>query len=68
MIYEFELDENLLLLDTLLIYFKDFGFDKEIDSKLNELYNVIENKLYSQIKNGDLEDYKIIFRYFLEKE
>ena len=50
-------DDNLLYLQKILLDLKAYRFDKDISKLLNDLRNLVDSKLYS---NLDLEDFEVL--------
>lgn len=65
---EIVIDENLFFLKHLLINLEFYNFDKDITSLLKHLKEKVDNILWYELKNGDIEDYEIVFRYKLERK
>lgn len=66
--YEIKINENLFFLRHLLLNLEFYNFDKDITKLLNDLKEKVDKILWHSLKNGDIEDYEIIFRYKLEKK
>lgn len=65
---EIVIDENLFFLKHLLINLEPYNFDKDITNLLKYLKEKIDKKLWSELIDDDIEDYKIVFRYKIEKK
>lgn len=63
---EIKIDENLFILKHLLINLEFYNFDRDIANLLKHLKDKVDKKLWCELKDGDIEDYEIIFRYKLE--
>ena len=64
---ELKIDENLFFLEHLLTSLGNFNFNNDITKLLNSLTEEVNKTLWSKLKNGDIENYEIVFRYKLEK-
>lgn len=62
---EIKIEENLFILKHLLINLEFYNFDRDIANLLKHLKEKVDKKLWRELKNGDIEDYEIIFRYKL---
>lgn len=63
---EIKIDENLFILMHLLVNLEFYDFDKDIANLLKNLREKVDKKLWCELKNGDIENYEIVFRYKLE--
>lgn len=65
---EFIVTQEMLHLEFVLESLKNFIFDKDIEKRLNELYRIVQRRLYddkTKFLDNDLDfvEYKIIFHY-----
>ena len=66
---EISIDENLWHLENVLFDLDNYTFDKDILKLLNELKQLVDNKLFSNFNknNLDIDNLEIIFKYYLKK-
>ena len=66
---EISIDENLWHLENVLFDLDNYTFDKDILKLLNELKQLVDNKLFSNFNknNLDIESFEVIFKYYLKK-
>lgn len=65
---EVEIDTNLYYLSEILLNLKYRKFDNDITKRLNDLYNLVEEKVCpKELGAYDIIDEKIIIKYFLKK-
>lgn len=64
---ELKIDENLFFLEHLLVSLENYNFNNNITKLLKCLKEEVNKMLWCELKNGDIEDYEIVFRYNLEK-
>lgn len=65
---KFIIDPNLFYLLKFLSDFDTFNIDKDISNKINELINLLENKLYSSLTiDKDIIDTEHFVVFYYEK-
>ena len=65
---KFIIDPNLFQLLKFLSDFDTFNIDKDISNKINELINLLENKLYSSLTiDKDIIDTEHFVVFYYEK-
>lgn len=67
MVEEITTTQELLYLEFVLLSLDNFIFDSEIEKRIKELYNLVQDRLYgfSQHKDIDFDhiEYKIVYFY-----
>lgn len=64
---EITVTQELLYLEFALLSLENFIFDKDIEERINELYRLVQDRLYgfSEYKDLDFDhiEYKIVYFY-----
>lgn len=66
MLKEIEVDKNLFILENFLFDLDNYNFDREVQTRLNDLIEIVERKLWGDFDFFDkhcLLDKKIIVKF-----
>ena len=65
--FEFEIDINLLHLQNTLLDLSNYTFSEDIINKINELKELVEQKLYynEYITKNDIDNFKYKIEFFI---